>query len=216
MPVIWPSGEAEEDTALFLEQYGEYRDALDAPFLKERLLGSQWRGWVEGYAHLAIGRLAFLRMRRDHPEATNIWQLAQVTLDYLRQEMPGVDDGYLSIFFPDADTLWRRVVVNPLSAVVYALGENKVAVDIYGHPGLENTDDSVDVMLTNVSTVQPGRSGNGFIVARHFHLTYSPNKPFQRTRATKQHGFFGASLKASVYIETSVFSYLALYEIEWV
>jgi hypothetical protein len=154
VPVIWPSSESEEDTVLFFEQYREYRDALEAPFLKERLLGSQWRGWVEGYAHLAIGRVAFLKMRREHPEATNIWQLAQVTLDYLRQEKLGLNDGYLSIFFPDADTLWRRVVSNPLRDVVDALGENKVTVDIYGHPGLENTDDSVDVILANVSTVQ--------------------------------------------------------------
>jgi hypothetical protein len=154
VPVIWPSDESEDDPALFLNQYGEYRDALDAPFLKKRLLGSQWRGWIEGYAHLALGRLAFLKMRRDFPEATNIWQLAQVTLDYLREGMPGVDQGYVSIFFPDADTLWRRVVVNPLGAVVDALGENRITVDIYGHPGLESTDDTVDVMLANIRVVQ--------------------------------------------------------------
>jgi hypothetical protein len=50
--------------------------------------------------------------------------------------------------------LWRRVVVNPLGAVVDALGENRITVDIYGHPGLESTDDTVDVMLANIRVVQ--------------------------------------------------------------
>jgi hypothetical protein len=154
VPVMWPSGESEDEISVELEKYGEYRDALDAPFLKDHLLRSKWRGWVEGYAHLAIGRFVFLKIRRDYPEATNIWQLADRTLYYLRNEMPGVDQGYVSIFFPDADTLWRRVVVDPLKQVAAALEQEKVGVDIYGHAGLEDTDDSVDVMLGNLDLVQ--------------------------------------------------------------
>lgn len=41
-----------------------------------------------------------------------------------------------------------------MQGVVEALGENHVSVDIYGHPGLEDTDDSVDVMLANIDVVQ--------------------------------------------------------------
>jgi len=153
VPVIWPSGEADQDLSLFLDHYGEYRDALEAPFLKRHLIGSNWRGWVEGYAHLALGRIVFLKIRNDHPEA-NISLLAERALDYLRYEMRDIDRAYLDIFFPDAATLLRRVVTNPLHDVVEALGENHVTVDIYGHPGLEDTDDSVDVMLANIDVVQ--------------------------------------------------------------
>ncbi len=39
--------------------------------------------------------------------------------------------------------------------------------------------------------MQPGRSGNGFIFARHFQLAYSLNNPFQLTSATKRLGVFG-------------------------
>src|SRR2546427_1505033 len=60
VPVIWPSGESDEDTELFPKQYGEYRDALNAPFLKERLLGSEWRGWVEGETHPSLWCIGFL------------------------------------------------------------------------------------------------------------------------------------------------------------
>jgi hypothetical protein len=153
VPVIWPSAETDEDLSLFLHHYGEYRDALGAPFLKEHLLGSDWRGWVEGYAHLALGRLVFLKIRNDHPEA-NISLLAERALEYLKYEMRDVDRAYLDIFFPDADTFRRRVVTNPLQSVVDGLGENHITVDIYGHPGLEDTDDSVDVMLANIDVVQ--------------------------------------------------------------
>ena len=49
-------------------------------------------------------------------------------------------------------------------------------------------------LIINLRTVgqvkQPGRSGNGFIVARHSQLTYLPNTSIQRTRATKRRGIF--------------------------
>ncbi len=154
VPVMWPGAESEEGTLIDIERYGEYRDALEAPCLKDHLLHSQWRGWVEGYAHLAIARFVFLKIRRDHPEATNIWQLADRALDYLRHDMPGVDPGYLSIFFPDSDTLWRRVVADPLEGVVDALAQGKTKVDTYGHPGHDDTDDSIDVILSNLDIVQ--------------------------------------------------------------
>src|SRR5436305_11899520 len=84
VPVMLPGSESEEGN---IQKYGEYRDALEAPCLKDHLLQSQWRGWVEEYAYFAIARFVFLKIRRDHPEATNIWQLAERTLDYLRHEM---------------------------------------------------------------------------------------------------------------------------------
>ena len=38
--------------------------------------------------------------------------------------------------------------------------------------------------------VKPGRSDSGSIAVWHFDLIYSPNRPFQRTRATKRLGVF--------------------------
>src|SRR5437870_5199073 len=152
VPVMWPGAESEEGTLLDLEKYGEYRAALEAPCLKDHLLHSHWREWVEIYAHLAIARFVFLKIRRDHPEATNIWQLADRALDYLRH-MPGINPACL-ILFPDSDTLWRRVVVDPLEGVVDALAQGKTRVDTYGHPGRDDTDDSIDVMLSNLDIVQ--------------------------------------------------------------
>ncbi|PKB72264.1 MAG: hypothetical protein BZY87_01235 [SAR202 cluster bacterium Io17-Chloro-G6] len=154
IPVIWPSGESEDETIADIEKYGEYRDAIDAPILKESLINSQWRGWVEGYGHLAIGRFVFLKMRRDYPEAANIWQLADLTLDFLKNEMPGVDQNYISIFFPDVDTLAMRVVVDPLKQTLSALEQQYANIDIYGHEGLEDTENSVDVMLSNLDLIQ--------------------------------------------------------------
>ncbi len=49
---------------------------------------------------------------------------------------------------------------------------------------------SLSFLPLALSRSQSGRSGNGFIVARHFHLIYSPNNPIQRTRAMKRLGVF--------------------------
>ena len=154
VPLMWPSGESESEAKTNLNSYGEFRDALEAPFLKEMLLRSRWRGYIEAYAHASVARFVFLKMRRDHPEATDLWQLADMTVNYLKHEMPGLDQQLISILFPDVQTSAARLVSDPIKQMIESLEQKKISFDTYGHSGIEDTEDSVDVMLSNIDLVR--------------------------------------------------------------
>ena len=154
IPVIWPSA-PEDETETYLIKYQAFQDALEAPFLKERLFGSRWRALIEGYTFLSTVHAVFLKMRRDHPDAINIWQLAALTHDFVLNNFQMYDEEYVSIFFPDVNALANRLLLgDPINTIVTELEEEKVIVDTYGHEGLDNTDDTVDVMLSNIEIIQ--------------------------------------------------------------
>jgi hypothetical protein len=155
IPIVWPSPES-KDQETEIAQYVEYRNALEAPVVKQALVKSRWNDWISAYGYLAIGRFVFQKINRDCPELTDPSQVATATLNFLKSGKLTLDQKFLSICFPDVATLAKRVAYDPLAEVVASLEHDKVAVDTYGHTGLVDTDDSVDVMLSNIDLVQCG------------------------------------------------------------
>jgi hypothetical protein len=149
---MWPVDKA-DDTADDLEQYGRYRDALDAPFLKESLLRPPWRGWVEGYAHVALARLVFRKIQGDNPDADEL-SIAHETKYYLSELIPNVDLEYLRIFFPTPQALISGVHHDPLRSLIASMNEHDVMVDTFACPYSDDADENVSVALSTVDLVQ--------------------------------------------------------------
>jgi hypothetical protein len=153
VPIMWPRGGSAAEMEPDLQQYGEFRDALDTPFVRKSLLDTAWQKMIEAYEYLALARFMFAKIRRDNMDAPSE-SVAAETIRYMTTLMPRVDHDVVRAMLSSPKAVLVAIKEDPLRIMLSKLKREGTAVDIYGCATHAASDDSIDVMLSEIHVVQ--------------------------------------------------------------